>query len=62
MCLSMACQAQCNQILLHVATCLTSESEVVYLQLLHAAAVLTAPAVAFQYSPVELTVLFRAKP
>jgi hypothetical protein len=33
-----------------------------YLQLLHAAAELTAPAVAFQYSSSELTVLFRAKP
>jgi hypothetical protein len=45
--LFVAGQTQCDQVLFQVAARLASESEVVYLQLLHAAAELTPPAVAF---------------
>jgi hypothetical protein len=51
-----ACSAERNQILFHVAARLAPEFEVVHLQVLHGAARLAPPAVAFQYLPMQLTV------
>jgi hypothetical protein len=44
--------AQRDQVLLLVATCLAAEFDVMYLQILHAAARLAAPAIPLQDLPV----------
>ena len=56
--LSVALSAQRNQVLFHVTTRLASEGDVVYLQLLHAAAPLTSPAIALHYLPMQFTIVF----
>jgi hypothetical protein len=47
---------QRNQVLFHVATRLAPEFLVMYLQVLHGAACLASPAIAFQYLTMELTI------
>ena len=54
-----ACSAQRNQILLHIATRVAAELEVVYLQVLHATANLASPAVALQHLPMQFAVAVR---
>jgi hypothetical protein len=61
MCQFVASHTQCNQVLFRVAARSAPESEMVYLQLLPGAAVLTTPPIAFQYLPVKPTVLFRVE-
>jgi hypothetical protein len=48
--------AQCYQVLFRVATRLTAEFEVVYLQIVHAAASLALPAVAFQHLAMQFAI------
>ena len=51
-----AVNAQRDQILVIVATRMSAEFEVVHLQMLHATASLTSPAITLQHLPVEFTV------
>ena len=53
--------AQRDQVPFYVVAGLTAECEVVYLQVLHAAADLASPAVALQHLPMQLAVAFRIK-
>jgi hypothetical protein len=48
----MALRAECDQILFIIAARLTTVLEMVYLQVLHAAAELATPAVALQHLPM----------
>ena len=59
--LFVALSAQGNQILFLITTRVASKFEVVYLQILHAAAKLATPAVALQDFTTELTVRFRVQ-
>ena len=61
MCPFMAFGAQRDQVLFLVATRMAAEFEVVYLQVLHAAADLASPAVALQHLPMECAVALRTK-
>ena len=54
-----AFSAQCDQVLFLVATRLAAEFKVVHLQMLHAAASLASPAVAFQHLPMQFAVARR---
>jgi len=53
--------AQRDQVLFLVAARLAAEFEVMHLQMLHAAASLAAPAVAFQHLPMQFVVAIRIK-
>ena len=57
--LCMAFRAQRDQVLLLVATCLAAEFEMVHLQILHATADLTSPAVPLQHLPMQFVVVRR---
>jgi hypothetical protein len=59
MCPFVAPSAQCDQVLLHVATRLTAKSEVMHLQVVHATAPLASPAVPLQHLAVQVTVADR---
>ena len=48
--------AQSDQILFDIATRLAAELEMVYLQILHATAILAAPAVALQHLAVQFAI------
>ena len=61
MCLFVAFGAQGDQILFHIATRLTAEFEMVYLQVLHATADLASPAVALQHPTMQFAVALRIK-
>jgi hypothetical protein len=52
--------AQCDQVLFLVATRLAAESEVMHLQILHAAASLAAPSVAFQHLAMQVSMTRRS--
>jgi hypothetical protein len=60
MCPFVAFGAQRDQVRFLVATRLAAEFEVVHLQVLHAAAELASPAVAFQHQAVQLESASRA--
>ena len=54
-----AFSAQCDQVLFHVATRVAAEFEVVYLQVLHAAASLASPVIALQHLPMKFAIAVR---
>jgi hypothetical protein len=54
----MAFYTQCDQIFFKVTARVASEFDVVYLETLHAAATLAAPAVALEHSLMQLVVAF----
>jgi len=53
---------QCNQILFLIAARVTTEFEVVYLEVLHTAAELASPAVTLQHLPMQFAIGPRIKP
>ena len=60
--LFVALSAQGDQILFLITTRLAPQFEVMHLQILHAPADLTSPAVALQHLPVQFAIALRIKP
>ena len=56
-----AFSAECDQVLFLIATRPAAKLKVMHLQMLHAAASLAAPAVAFQHLPMQFVVAIRIK-